>query len=209
MALASLAEEWQLPEASITCIVDDDFDLLDQSLPELTALLRTDYAAMEVYSLTERPLSKFLYVVAKSDLEASTVLSLLWPAWASVYALRHVIHNHADGMRLGSRFAERCINDVGEVTADVASLLRSCSPSPKAATLQQLLDLHTATLQRIPNGSLRAVRGHDVAPLLIQYLDLKNDLAKVENVERLLRQSLEAADLDEFRMFQSLLDRLT
>lgn len=207
VALAVESEKWSLPQPSLTCVVDSDFELFE---PDVTpvGLFKTDYAAMEVYALTDRPLSKFLVASAKSNIEASTLVAGLRPAWAVLYALRYVLHRHSGGARLTSRFAEKCINDAGEVVANVRELLRMVSPTPTQSALEELLALHGQYLNQIPGDTLQGIRGHDIAPMIIRFLRLKNDLADPAHVERLLKQSLELRDLDEEVLFRQLRDRV-
>lgn len=207
VALAAEFEKWNLPQPSLTCVVDSDFDLFEPGTVH-DGLLKTDYAAMEVYALADRPLSKFLIASAKSTIEASTLMAALKPAWAVLYALRYVLHRHSEGARMAGRFADKCINDAGEVVANVRELLRIVSPTPARSALEELLALHGQYLERIPRDTLQGIRGHDIAPMIVRFLRLKNDLADPAHVERLLKQSLELRDLDEHRLFRQLKDRV-
>jgi hypothetical protein len=209
VALAHEAEQWGLAEPSITCVIDSDFDLLDGVERPEGILLATDYAAMEVYALETRPLSKFLLAVAKSELDVLELRSLLKPVWAVVFALRYVLHRHANGAALVDGFANACIDGAGDVVADASSLMRHVAPTPNAKRIQELLELHAEYIGRIPEADLQGIRGHDIAPVLVSFLRLRNDLAQPKQVERLLRQSLELRDLDEQPLFQRLLARLS
>lgn len=209
VALADTLDSWSLVQPSVTCVVDSDFDLLDSSAPESDSLLKTEYAAMEVYSLAERPLRKFLVTVAKNHTEPAEIVGLLKPAWAIVYALRYVLHRHEDGARMVENFSECCINRRGAIAADASELLRRTKPTPTRSRIAELLDMHADYLALIPGGGLQGIRGHDVAPLLIRYLELRNDLAKPSVVELLMRSSLDTADLDATALFPRIANRVS
>lgn len=207
IALAKAYENWQPSQPSLTCIADSDYDVFDTEQPT-ASLLKTDFAAMEVYALAERPLSKFLVASAKSSVAANSLISILKPAWATLYALRYVLHRHSDGMALTDKFANKCVDNSGQMVADARGLLVSCSPSPTRDVLDQLLSIHADYLAQIPDDPLQGIRGHDIAPLVIRFLRLKNSMARPDEVERLMRQSIELRDLDEFDLFKSLRSRL-
>jgi hypothetical protein len=208
VGLASLAETWQLEHPSLTCVIDSDFDLLRTEAPSYTHLVRTDYASMEIYSLQEKPLSKFLLTIAKSDIEAPALVSMLKPAWATIYAVRFVLKTHCQGIGLVRAFAGKCFNTAGDVVAGARELLRASDSSIHGSTLETLLELHAEYLEKIPADDLNGIRGHDVAPLLARFLGLKNDLAKDDILERLMRVSLEVADLHDHRLFETIRSRV-
>lgn len=207
VALSAEYEQWQLGQPSLTCIADSDYDLFETA-PSFDGLLKTDYAAMEVYTLSERPLTKFLLASAKSEVVAKDLVSMLKPAWATLYALRYVLHRHSDGLSLTDKFANKSLDSSGQVVDATRALLMSCNPSPTRESLDNLLALHADFLSAIPQNSLHGIRGHDIAPLVIKFLSLKNSMAKPEEVERLMRQSVELVDLDEFNLFKSLRSRV-
>lgn len=207
VALASEYDGWGINNPALTCIADSDYDSLENT-SQSRSLLKTDYAAMEVYALEERPLSKFLVTSAKSEVSAQDVVSILKPAWTVLYALRYVLHKHSEGTKLTDKFANRCVNSAGEVVADARELLRACNPSPSGDFLARLLELHEECLSQIPDSRLDGIRGHDIAPLIIRFLGLKNALARPDEVERLMRQSIERRDLEQFGLFSCLKSRV-
>lgn len=208
VALAAAAKGWSLPGPSLTCVVDADFDLFEAG-ESPDDLLTTDYASMEVYALAKRPLSKFLVSMAKSEIEAEELVALLKPAWAVVYSLRYVLHRHTDGARLADNFADRCFNSSREIVADVQELLRAVTPSPRREMLSEILKLHAEFLEKVPGGdSLQGIRGHDIAPMIIRFLRLRNDMAHPDNVEKIMRSALELRDLDDYDLFRRLRERV-
>lgn len=208
VALANEFSNWNIPSPSLTAIIDADFDLLEPT-EYPSSLLTTDYAAMEVYALEQRPLSKFLLISAKANVDASTLTSLLKPAWAAMYALRYVIHRHHEGARLANKWAEKCVDNAGQIIVDVRELLRTVTPTPGKEFFDDLLGMHEHYLSKIPDSTLDGIRGHDIAPLIIRFLGFKNEFADIKYVERLLRQSLELRDLEEHDMFTNLRQRLS
>lgn len=207
VALSAEYDEWGLSQPSLTCIADADYDIYEP-VASTDSLLKTDFAAMEVYVLTDRPLTKFLVASAKSEVVAKDLISMLKPAWATLYALRYVLHRHSSGLSLTDKFAGKVWNGSGQVVGAARNLLLACSPSPTRDALDQLLSLHERFLAAIPSDSLDGIRGHDIAPLVIKFLNLKNSMARPEEVERLMRQSVELVDLDNFDLFKSLRSRV-
>lgn len=210
VALAAQADSWRLPEPTVTCIIDADFDLLDGSIGDAEgALLATDYAAVEVYALEDRPLSKFLMTAARASVEPGVAIQSLKHAWAIVFALRYVIHREHDGLRLSDNFATACVDGACRVIANPAALVRLISPSPSREVAAEILERHAELMALIPTDSLQGIRGHDAAPMLIRYLGLRNEMANVGHVERLLRASLEKVDLDQQPLFVRLIARVS
>lgn len=208
IALAAEAEKWDVPEHSLTCIIDADYDLFEDEVPQFSSLLRTDHAAMEVYTLQERPLSKFIGHVASAEIPASKLVSLLKPAWATVFAMRYALHTASDGASLVNNFANKCIRTSESLTVDPRELLRASHPTLKGEPLELFLQLYQKYFDRIPGTTLDGIRGHDIAPMLIRYFGLKNAMANNDTVEKLLRMSLELDDLDSSGLFQALKRRI-
>lgn len=208
VALSAEYEEWGVGQPSLTCIADADYDLFEPDAPA-SSLLMTDFAAMEVYTLKARPLTKFLVASAKSEIVAEDLLSMLKPAWATLYTLRYVLHRHSDGLSLTEKFASKTVNSSGPIVDAARDLLSSCRPSPTRDVLDQLLSLHSSYLSKVPSETLHGIRGHDIAPLVIKFLNLKNSMARPEEIERLMRQSVELVDLEDFDLFKSLRSRIT
>lgn len=208
IALAAEAEKWGVSEQALTCIVDADYDLLEDHILDFPTLLRTDYAAMEVYSLHERPLSKFIANIAKSEISASSLVARLKPVWAMIYAVRYILHTACDGQSLVHNFAAKCVSTSGQAMADARELLRASDPTLKGESLAALMELHQRYVDKIPADTLDGIRGHDIAPMLIRFFGLKNSMANEETIETMLRMGLEAADLESFELFQVLKQRI-
>jgi len=206
-ALAYEAERWSVNEATLTCIVDADFDCFADSRKS-RFLLTTDYAAMDVYGLLERPFTKFLSVAAKSGASANEVLGVLKPVWELAFVVRYALQlGHGEQATLG-RFEEKCVPRPGEVHVDMARVLEAVNPLPRGARRADLENECDRLLAALPEGPLTAIRGHDIAPLLRAFLGLKNELAKPETVELLMRLAIENGDLHEQPMFRDLGVRL-
>ncbi|WP_139361524.1 MULTISPECIES: hypothetical protein [unclassified Mycobacterium] len=208
IALAHEFDRWSTRQPTLTCIVDGDFKLFEP-MPDSSSLLTTDYAAMEIYSLGDRPLSKFLSICARTDLSASLILDTLNPVWTALYVIRFILHRHAGGHSLVKKFAEKSLATNGDVTLDARELLRASISGAGKEEVGRLFDLYMEHLERVPPNTLHGIRGHDVAPLLIRLLGLQNELAIPSVVEHLLRQSIDPLDLDENQLFIDLRNRLT
>lgn len=208
VALAQTSAAWGLSGPSITCIIDADFDCLDNpNYGACATLLCTDYSAMEVYVLKERPLTKLLGQVADPGTLANQVVATLTPAWRRLYALRYVAHRHSDELSPPKSFAKRCIQQNGELRS-VSEMIRTFSPSPTQDEVERLSRIFDATIKNLPKHPLQGIRGHDIAPLLISFLGLTNEFAKDEVIEALMRQSMELRDFMEENLFERLILRL-
>lgn len=209
VAMSALSQSWNLAEPSVTCVVDADFAVLDKECSLDDSLIHTDYPAIENYSLADRPLEKFLRVVARSSLSPGEVRAALRPVWVALYCLRYVLHRHTDGASLISKFAERCISESGVVALDVPRLLRDSTPGLEAATREELVRLYESAVASVPAQELQGIRGHDIAPILARYLNLPSSIRSPEILERLLRQCVEKADWDEQPLMHKLRDRVS
>ena len=206
IALSLAAEGWGVAPQTVTCIVDSDFDALSGPCLAGGGLLRTDFAAMEVYSLEERPLRKFLGGVRKDRVVPSELLEALTGLWRHLFVLRYVLHrDHARALNDG--FCRR-IKLSGEspqidLRNEARIVLERCGDGVLAAVEKSCME----QLARIPQEGLQGIRGHDIAPVLTWYLRLRGEFKSTEVVESLLRQSIESSDVMSKPLFVALAAR--
>ena len=209
VGLAHAASLWNMSHPGITCIVDADRSLL---VPEsaIPGLLLTDYAAIEGYLFQARPLDQFLQLVVGTDVESRSVIDLVTPALNDLYVVRAVLHLEGPNVRLIERF-QRCCSlrrGVWEVNTDEL-ISRSLAAAGASQERERVISQYAVYRNQMPSDPSVAIRGHDIAPMLIEALELRNDLAKPDVVERALRGCLNLDDLDDQPMFRALRARLT
>jgi len=209
IALAiALEEGLGASQTAATVVVDADFNWLTGPYPvRRSCLLMTDWPAMEQYASAERPLTKFLRVGAHvpDHVTASSVIEAIGPALTDLFVARAVLFHY--GIRCIADVARVCTLQVGRSSADVKELIvRSLSgtrSSERPASIDQMVD-HAYVLRGWIASGTWVGRGHDIAPLLIDYLGLSGPSANPESVETAMRISLELADIDEAPLFVAL-----
>jgi hypothetical protein len=203
-AAASEANSWGGAADGVTCIVDSDFDIIEKAkFP--AQLLATDVPALETYALRERPFAKFLGQFVDEKADVDKVLQILVPIWLHLFVVRWVLHKHSDGYGLVDGFAKKCFDKQGRPAIDVKKLIEASTHADKDE-VDRLTALVIDTLDRMPEPSLATVRGHDITPVLRQYLGLKADKDELEN---LLRACLEFTDVRDEPLFKRLVERVT
>lgn len=200
--LSQIAAEWRLSETSLTCIIDSDFEIFEETV-ETEGLLKTDFAAMEVYALGSRPLAKFLGLV-KAVQSGPDVIKALLPLWHMLFVLRYVAPREVPGSRMVNGFERHGKACTGEDPSRWRPLLKAIHPIPNKEDCERILGACCTYFERISTDSLQGIRGHDIAPVLIEHLGLKNHQRDQSVVEQLMRSCVEARDLDEFPMFKEL-----
>jgi hypothetical protein len=209
VALAHAASDWGMEKPGVTCIVDADRSLI---VPELVVpdLFYTDYAAIEGYLFQPRPLEQLLRLVIGSDADANGVIEVMTPMLNDLYVVRAVLHLEGPNVPLIDKFYRCCRRHRGAWMVDVEDLIaRSLAPLGRSSDRERLVAKFAEYRLKVSEPTLSVVRGHDIAPMLIRELDLKNDLAKPAILEQAWRGCLNLADLDTQPLFQALRARLT
>lgn len=191
---------------SLHGVVDLDFDELlpHSAYPE--RLFTTDFPAVENYSLRARPLRKYLLQVDRGDIDENELLRTLTPAWKVLFTYRAALLEQDENRSLPGDIASSLLLDPPRF--DVADLIRRTSPTPDARAATWLTDRQALLHSQAPPDGLSTVRGHDIAPVLIRALKLKNEHATVASAETALSLSVEFIDLDGETLFQLLIRSL-
>ncbi|HVB00327.1 MAG TPA: DUF4435 domain-containing protein [Acidimicrobiales bacterium] len=216
IAIAHAIQQWDENErAHLTCLVDADRGYLGQgsgipfSYPELVV---TDLGSIEVYALTKSCIRKFLSVVLRVEVavDLDTFVSSLESALVELFLARAVLHESGCGISLHEKAAKYGRHDGGVVQYSADELLTRTLPGDKNADLLSELKTRVTQMRKdLPKDDLRrAVRGHDIAPVLIHALQLKNDFAHPETVERALCGCVDWVDLRQQHTFAALLERV-
>jgi hypothetical protein len=220
LGLAKVASEWKPGQRQkITCIIDSDRYCLGLKKEfEGPHLLRTDFGAIEGYYLQPRPLQQYLDLAISQEIDAEVLIKELTPALNEVFLLRAALHEEEIAM-YGHPIAEYDFPKDGEPSVDIAEIVRKSVDAHIATRgrgkygdlvkLRSSLVARAKTLKvKLPEGRVAAVRGHDIAPILIKKLGLVNQHAIPENVEQNLRLSVNFSDMTDLPLFKALESRL-
>lgn len=210
LTLAALAADLgDAPRLCLTCIADADRAFVRNDLPHSDVLLVTDFGSLECYALTPRVLSKFVAVVLRQrEPDGASLLAALEPLLIAVFLARAALHISGVGYGLDA-------DDIKKHKFDQPGLEKSLLKRalPQGQGGQPLYDQAHSVLATIrtelPSGEPRkAIRGHDIAPVMIAHMGLNNDFAHPETVEKSLMACVERADLQDFPLFRNLVARV-
>jgi hypothetical protein len=210
IALASAVDSWELVSPGVTCIIDADWDVVFPGGPEYRSLLKSDGGSLEVYSFFPDPLQRFLDLFLGVDANAANLIHELTPALNDLYLLRGVLHRSGLGVSLPDSFATLCEVSDGVWRANIHELLsRSLGGGRATEEARAKLAAEFAEISlRMNAPSPLVIRGHDIAPLLIRRLGLKNDFAKPELLEGGMRGIVIPQDFEGTKLAEALRSRL-
>jgi hypothetical protein len=210
LTFAKLAGTWQEMERQhLTCIADSDYSFLRSGIPDTDVLLLTDYASIEGYALESRVLQKFLSVVIKVDTPTGVeLLEQLTPILNLLYYLRAAVHWSEEGLEFSLDYLKRMSLHSSELAKE---LLERHFPGVSMAKVRDKIHEEYVRMREevVLDDPRKGVRGHDIAPMIIQVLGLKSKWAHPEVVEGSLMTSLERHDLALEKLFAGLLKRLS
>ncbi len=207
LVLSEFVESWNMRQPVATCVVDADFDVIEGALPARECLLPTDYASIEVYGLLPRPFAKFLSLVGAESRAADQIVGTLSGLWRTLFALRFVLHNQ-HGQHLHDGYLRRCTKGASRVAVDIDEVTRISLQGYAMSVRQAVVESVAAAQGDLETDSLIGIRGHDIAPVLVWFLDLRGDYRHDAVVEKLLIASIESEDLRDQGLFIALTRRL-
>jgi hypothetical protein len=209
VALAAEVASWGLTQPAVTCIVDADRDHIFGG-PEFPDLLKTDGGSIEIYGFAPRPLQNFLDVVLQGDWDAEQLIETLMPVLNELFLIRSVLHLYGPEIPLIEKFSACCgpKGEEWEVQSEEL-ILRSLAVAAAGSRRGYVLSKLEEARGLLPADRRKAVRGHDIAPLLIKALHLTNDWAKPKVLELSWRGCLGLEDLQGAALFETLRVRLT
>lgn len=210
LALAREAEAWGSGARSLTCIVDADRACLEQADAQFATLLKTDLASFDAQAFASSAFQRFLDVVIRMEANAQELVVELLPTLNELFLVRHVLHTMSPPVPLIEKFVA-CCDFRRSPVVDVKELLRrSLAVAGQLDQMDAALERLEAAHQLLPDERLRAVRGHDVAPVLIRRLGLKNRWADADAVQdTLLALAVDAPDVRESQVLRDLSRRLS
>jgi hypothetical protein len=184
IGLAAAVQSWALAYPAVTCIIDADRDYVFSGR-EYPDLYRTDYGSLEVYAFQPRPLAQLLSVVLGKDVDARDLIDYLTPALNELFLARAVLHIYGPAVPLVDNFVSCCECSADACKVDSEKLVvRSLEVASLVAMRGQVLARLEEARVRLPSDRRRAIRGHDIAPLLIKTLRLTNQWASTPAVDR-------------------------
>lgn len=204
LALGREASQWGLPEPSLTCVIDRDRDCLAPS-ERAEHVLMSDAGSMDVYAFEPKPLQQFLDVVVGVSAKAEELVEELTPPLNELFLVRAAMHEVAE-VSLVPKFP--ALVNVKNGSVDASTLVRrSLDVEGQGALYSDVMERYEALRAKLPEDRRLAIRGHDIAPLLVRRLGLTNDWAKPSIIEQALRGCLDAGDLAGRPLFAELLRR--
>ncbi|WP_396913233.1 hypothetical protein [Mycolicibacterium sp.] len=210
LTLATIAATWaDVERKCLTCIADADRAVVHDDIPESDVLLMTDFGSLECYALTPTVLAKFVLIyLGKDEPKGESLLAALIPALIAAFCARAALH----------------LADIGYgVTDEQVKKHRFDGPEPDRSLIQRALpsgkegqDLHALVAPVLAsvrtkvstNEPRKAIRGHDIALVLVNHLGLKNQQAHHKVIEAALMTCIERADIEAFPLFQALVERV-
>ena len=195
----------------LICIADADFDHLTGTRYDDELLLLTDVATLELYVVAPSSLERFhsLFLRNHPPIDLYTTVKMFLPALVDVFLVRHIIGRFDSPPPMISRI-ESCIFKRGStLVADVPELIRRCVTELRLSREEvESLASDVEDLNKKVVGDVRKyVNWHDFARLLIRVLELRNDLAKTDVIERALTTCLDYGDVKDQPLFVEILRR--
>lgn len=215
IALAYELEERLAPESQAggTIVVDADFDRTLEVSHDLSTMLVTDYACLEMYLFNEKCIEKFLSLVTLGcSTLAHLVLSELSHVLVRLFAIR--LTNHELGWKMSwLPFKNTCTRNGSRIMfAQDEFIRRYLMKSGKSRERDRFRSAAERNRSRLMGDKRHHINGHDFIMLLSWYLrPMVGDrrlLAPERTLERTLFACLELADLDEQKMFRDVLARV-
>lgn len=211
LTLAEIASSWEdRYRLCLTCIVDADRACVQDDIPESDVLLVTDFGGLECYALTSRVMDKFISVtLRRDDPTGIELVDLLIPLLNAIFCARAAVHFSSIELKIKPEHIKDHSFAVGSDHSE--SLIRRLLPQGGygLSVLGEIRAIIANLREKIPNDEpLKAVRGHDIAPLIINVLDLPNRWADHEVVEGALMGCVEHVDVENHSLFSSLVSRV-
>jgi hypothetical protein len=210
LASAMIAEDWDHDSRrGVTFVIDADRSHFDESLPEFETLLITDYGSLECYAFSSGTLSRFVQVVLRRDSPTGEDLhAIVEPVLVEIGCARVVVHEAGLGFGIDDEVVRRWRSRDGDLGGEL--LVRKVCRG-KQLTKEQVdvlcRNFH-ATLGKVEGEPRKFIRGHDIAPVLVNKLGLKNSWADPAVVESALMGCIDRAELSGEQLFVNLLSRV-
>jgi hypothetical protein len=197
-------------QRAVTFIIDRDWDWLGgvDTVPS-AAVLRTDYAAMELYGWNSTVLEKFARVGirAPKSVTGSRIMSALAPVLIQLFLARWVLHDSGYGLAMPLKIEKYC--DLSKKVVKTRSLIAGAG-GKAVANADVLTSKAVELLTSVPEDSRLAIHGHDIARLLFLYLKryLPDAVRTADALELIWIACIEMQDLENEPMFEDLLERV-
>jgi hypothetical protein len=194
---------------SYSFLIDSDWALVKGPVPlPSSSLILTDLPSMEHHFIESVSFGKTLRLgFERANAEANEVRSALRGALQDVAAARLVLEDL--NVSCIDSFPALCIFSGSKSSADSMEIIRrSLNAAGRGSEIStSRLSERLATYKEWIETSSHPGRGHDIAPLLIRYLKLKNAFASKSVVEVVLRTGMELHEFLPLRMIQRVVER--
>jgi hypothetical protein len=196
-----------------TCLIDADFGYLRQEKITTSVLLLTDYSCMEMYLFTEQSISKFITLCChRTDWPVDTIMESLSSVLQELFAYRFANEELSWGMDWlnGSTCME--INGWQIVFDSKEFVARFLNKNKRGRTKRDFLTAVAKLRKTFMSDPRYQMHGHDFIESLAWYLRAKNirgQKATPESVLLCLTMSVNSQNLNQERMFQRLVGRLS
>ncbi len=194
-----------------TFVVDADFDYATDQDGKGGLVLVTDFACTEAYLFSEHVIDKLVSVALMgSHVPATTILKELEPVLRRLFLIR--LANHASGMQLSwVDFTRNCKVSGSVIHFDEVGFIERYARSDRK-TMQRISSFVGGVAAQLSGDARRFMNGHDFLELLRWYLrhivQERRPLDVEHTFVRCVFACVEAATLDSFPLFQTLIQRV-
>ena len=176
IALAVASATWgAVAGRALTCMIDANGDCLaDGELPgeSLPNLIRTHLASFDSFSLNPDPLQRFIDIAVRRDLDAESILDQIIPALNEIFLIRHALKMSEKPVAIISRYMRLVNFSSGSIAVDTERIVERSLVAAGAGSLISDVMANVQNLRgRLPDDRRRAVRGHDIAPMVVAHLN--------------------------------------
>ena len=211
LALATIATQWLDAERQcLTCIADSDRAAVKHDVPPADVLLITDFGSLECYALTPRAIGKLLAVVlALDEPTADDLIQMAIPILQAVFCARAALHFSDSGFGLTADIVKA--HKLEQSDLDVSMTKRALPDGRRGEELylSKVQAVLLSVREKINTDEPRRfIRGHDIAPVVVNLLRLRNRWADYKILEAALMGCIERSDIEDYPLFRSLVSRV-
>jgi len=195
----------------VTCVVDSDFDLVNQSNHDCSVLLLTDYTSMELYCFNAKTLGKFLKIGIGGFPKASEiVIQEISNALQELFTVRMANQKLGWGMqavRFEKNFSIEAVGLQLDLNGYVRRYVEKNNKNAEKVLFIETIEKCKGQLTADPRFQ---IHGHDFVDALTWYMKQHNGFGHLrkDTVERALFASLESGLLRDEPFFKKLVSRL-
>ncbi|MCL7379634.1 hypothetical protein [Streptomyces sp. 35G-GA-8] len=196
-------------------VADRDLSSLGlDGCPQIGNVFYTDFASMELYFFSEKPIGKMLSVALRAPARISprAVIEAVTPVLVSIFTIRSILRSLPTPKKLASKVIDSLKFTETGSTLDVREAF---SKSCQGANIETLVAKYSGVEIASDLDVRHFIRGHDISAVLVRYISSlhgqlfredRRHLAQAAAMEICLTTCLELADFEGFALFKSLKD---